>query len=49
MNANFGLVDDLPEKIRDKTRKREMLAERALGDMQSWIEAKNLLRSLAPA
>jgi methylenetetrahydrofolate--tRNA-(uracil-5-)-methyltransferase len=49
MNANFGLVDDLPEKIRDKKRKREMLAERALGDMQSWIEEKNLLGSLTPA
>jgi methylenetetrahydrofolate--tRNA-(uracil-5-)-methyltransferase len=43
MNANFGLVDDLPERIRDKKRKREMLAERALTDMQAWIEEKNVL------
>jgi methylenetetrahydrofolate--tRNA-(uracil-5-)-methyltransferase len=49
MNANFGLVDDLPEKIRDKKRKRELLAERALADMHSWIEEKNLLASFAPA
>ena len=38
MNANFGLVDDLPERVRDKKRKRELLAERALADMQAWIE-----------
>ena len=43
MNANFGLVDDLPERVRDKKRKRELLAERALADMQSWIEANNVL------
>ncbi|HUQ99089.1 MAG TPA: methylenetetrahydrofolate--tRNA-(uracil(54)-C(5))-methyltransferase (FADH(2)-oxidizing) TrmFO [Gemmatimonadaceae bacterium] len=49
MNANFGLVDDLPEKIRDKKRKREMLAERALADLQSWIEEKDLLGSFTPA
>jgi methylenetetrahydrofolate--tRNA-(uracil-5-)-methyltransferase len=37
MNANFGLVDDLPEKIRDKKRKREMISERALTDVRAWI------------
>jgi methylenetetrahydrofolate--tRNA-(uracil-5-)-methyltransferase len=36
MNANFGLMDDLPERVRDKRRKRELLAERALADMESW-------------
>jgi methylenetetrahydrofolate--tRNA-(uracil-5-)-methyltransferase len=45
MNANFGLVDELPEKIRDKKRKREMLAERALADMRSWIEANGVLEA----
>ncbi|MEA2761537.1 MAG: methylenetetrahydrofolate--tRNA-(uracil-5-)-methyltransferase [Gemmatimonadaceae bacterium] len=45
MNANFGLLDDLPEKIRDKKRKREMFAERALADMGSWIEANAVLGS----
>jgi methylenetetrahydrofolate--tRNA-(uracil-5-)-methyltransferase len=49
MNANFGLVDDLPEKIRDKKRKREMLAERALADLQLWIEEKDVLGSFTPA
>jgi methylenetetrahydrofolate--tRNA-(uracil-5-)-methyltransferase len=38
MNANFGLVDDLPESIKDKRLKRETLARRALDDMQRWIE-----------
>ena len=37
MNANFGLVDELPERVRDKRRKRELLAERALAVMQEWI------------
>jgi methylenetetrahydrofolate--tRNA-(uracil-5-)-methyltransferase len=36
MNANFGLVDDLPNPIRDKKRKREMIAERALVAMKEW-------------
>jgi len=43
MNANFGLLDELPMQIRDKKRKREMFAERALGEMQAWIDANNLL------
>ena len=38
MNANFGLVDDLPESIRDKRVKREKFAERALRDLQRWID-----------
>jgi methylenetetrahydrofolate--tRNA-(uracil-5-)-methyltransferase len=38
MNANFGLVDDLPNPIRDKKRKREMIAERALNAMSEWRE-----------
>jgi methylenetetrahydrofolate--tRNA-(uracil-5-)-methyltransferase len=43
MNANFGLVDDLRVTVRDKKRKREMFAERALADMNEWIEANALL------
>lgn len=37
MNANFGLLDDLPEHIRDKKKKREMFAERALSEMTVWV------------
>lgn len=38
MNANFGLVDDLPERVKDKRRKRELIAERALAEMERWRE-----------
>jgi methylenetetrahydrofolate--tRNA-(uracil-5-)-methyltransferase len=46
MNANFGLLDDLGEKIRDKKKKRELFAERALRDMQNWIEANDVLGAM---
>lgn len=36
MNANFGLVDPLPEPVRDKARKRSMIADRALDEMARW-------------
>ncbi len=36
MNANFGLLDELPDRVRDKRRKRELFAERALADMRVW-------------
>jgi methylenetetrahydrofolate--tRNA-(uracil-5-)-methyltransferase len=36
MNANFGLVEPLAEAVRDKRRKKELLAERALADMLAW-------------
>ena len=39
MNANFGLVDDLPERIRDKREKRERIAARALAAMEQWRDA----------
>jgi methylenetetrahydrofolate--tRNA-(uracil-5-)-methyltransferase len=36
MNANFGLLDDLSKPERDKRRKRELFAARALADIESW-------------
>ena len=36
MNANFGLLDDLADPVRDKKVKRERFAERALEAMDSW-------------
>ena len=36
MNANFGLLDDLPEPVRDKKRKRELFAGRALAAIEDW-------------
>jgi len=47
MNANFGLLDELPERVRDKKEKREMFAERALRDMQLWIEANSIHGAMA--
>lgn len=39
MNANFGLVDDLGVRVRDKATKRAKLAERALEHMAAWRDA----------
>jgi methylenetetrahydrofolate--tRNA-(uracil-5-)-methyltransferase len=36
MNANFGLVDALDTEVRDKRRKKELLAERSLADLAAW-------------
>lgn len=47
MNANFGLVDDLPEVIRDKKRKREVIAERALAAIAEWSELIGIRQSVA--
>jgi methylenetetrahydrofolate--tRNA-(uracil-5-)-methyltransferase len=38
MNSNWGLVDPLPKRIRDKRKKREALAERAQADFLLWLE-----------
>ncbi len=36
MNANFGLLMPLGQRVRDKRRKRELLSERALASMQRF-------------
>jgi methylenetetrahydrofolate--tRNA-(uracil-5-)-methyltransferase len=36
MNANFGLLDDLERPERDKRRKRELFAARALAEIERW-------------
>jgi methylenetetrahydrofolate--tRNA-(uracil-5-)-methyltransferase len=36
MNANFGLLDPLPGKVK-KDRKKELMAERALEAMRGWV------------
>jgi methylenetetrahydrofolate--tRNA-(uracil-5-)-methyltransferase len=38
MNSNWGLVDPLEERIKDKKRKRAALAARAQEDFSSWME-----------
>jgi methylenetetrahydrofolate--tRNA-(uracil-5-)-methyltransferase len=46
MNANFGLVDELPTPVKDKRIKREKIAERALTAMEEW---KASLEATVPA
>jgi len=36
MNVNFGLLPPLSEPLRKKA-KKEMLAQRALADMEAWV------------
>ena len=48
MNANFGLLEELPEVPRDKTKKRELYAERSLGVMAAWIAEHSLKSGFAP-
>jgi methylenetetrahydrofolate--tRNA-(uracil-5-)-methyltransferase len=42
MNSNFGLLDALDEPVRDKQRRRELLAERGQRDFAAWMEAHDL-------
>ena len=39
MNANYGLVDDLPNAPRDKMDRKQAMADRALADQAAWIES----------
>jgi methylenetetrahydrofolate--tRNA-(uracil-5-)-methyltransferase len=48
MNANFGLVDELGQRVKDKRVKKERLAERALAAMTEWRDA-NLVATGARA
>src|SRR6478672_5259728 len=48
MNANFGLVDELPERVKDKRIKREKIAERALSEMTHWRDAHALSALASP-
>ena len=45
MNANFGLLEELPDPPRDKVLKRERYAERALRELDSWRQDSGLVRS----
>ncbi len=42
MNANFGLLEELAVVPRDKAKKREQYASRALGELRTWIDAHAL-------
>ena len=43
MNANFGLVDELDARVKDKRRKRELIAERALAELEAWRAANGVV------
>ena len=42
MNSNWGLVDPLNRRVKNKLRKREMLAERAETDFRAWMEVNGI-------
>ncbi|HIC05354.1 MAG TPA: methylenetetrahydrofolate--tRNA-(uracil(54)-C(5))-methyltransferase (FADH(2)-oxidizing) TrmFO, partial [Nitrospirales bacterium] len=42
MNTNFGLFPPLPVKVREKERKRRMIGERALEDLEKWMTRYNV-------
>jgi methylenetetrahydrofolate--tRNA-(uracil-5-)-methyltransferase len=42
MNANFGLLDPLPGRVK-KDRKKELLVERAQADFASWLEQSDIV------
>ena len=42
MNSNFGLVDPLPERVKDKDEKRARLSGRARADFGAWMDAHDL-------
>jgi folate-dependent tRNA-U54 methylase TrmFO/GidA len=36
MNANFGLLDPLPQRVRGRRARRDELAARALHEIRAW-------------
>jgi methylenetetrahydrofolate--tRNA-(uracil-5-)-methyltransferase len=49
MNSNFGLLDPLAEKVKDKQKKREMLAERGQQDFAAWMDAHEIVSAESAA
>ncbi len=42
MNPVFGLLPPLEQKIRDRRKRKERMAERALSKMREWVESLNV-------
>jgi methylenetetrahydrofolate--tRNA-(uracil-5-)-methyltransferase len=42
MNANFGLLEELPDPPRDKAVKRERYATRSLAELEMWSETHGI-------
>jgi methylenetetrahydrofolate--tRNA-(uracil-5-)-methyltransferase len=49
MNSNFGLLDPLEGRVRDKQRKRELLAERGQADFAAWMAEHGITSAEAAA
>jgi len=50
MNSNFGLLEPLPGPApRDRQRRRELLAERALRDLHAWMREHGIAPAPEPA
>ena len=47
MNSNWGLVEPLPERVRDKARKRQLMSERAQRDFTGWMEEAGITPAAA--
>ena len=47
MNSNWGLVEPLPERVRDKARKRQLMAERAQREFAEWREEAGIAPAAA--
>lgn len=43
MNANFGLYPELPKRVRDRAVRRQKIAERALGELDQWINDSKII------
>ena len=42
MNSNWGLVDPLQRHVRERSRRRALLAERALSDFLTWMDEEGI-------
>ena len=42
MNANYGLLPPLAQRIRNRARRNQALSERALNDMEAFLKEKGL-------
>ena len=48
MNSNWGLVDPINERIRDKGERRRRMGERAQSDFLAWLEALDVPTASVP-
>jgi methylenetetrahydrofolate--tRNA-(uracil-5-)-methyltransferase len=42
MNSNFGLLDPLPQHVRDKAARRQQVVDRARAEFRQWAESEGL-------